>query len=125
MKGSTADVVVENFRAGVIEDLGFGYEAIRAIRPDVVYCSISGYGQTGPMQGAAAYDGAIQAASGMMSVNGHPETGPTRAPSRDTSMRLTSWDRPPISNRTEAELAKRSLSRCSALRVASWTIAGI
>ncbi len=74
----TADVIVENFRAGVIEDLGFGYEAIRAIRPDIVYCSISGYGQTGPMQGAAAYDGAIQAASGMMSVNGHPETGPTR-----------------------------------------------
>lgn len=74
----TADVVVENFRAGVIDDLGFGYEAIKKVRGDVVYCSISGYGQTGPMKGAAAYDGAIQAASGMMSVNGHPETGPTR-----------------------------------------------
>ncbi len=73
-----ADVVVENFRAGVIEGLGFGYEAIRKLRKDVIYCSISGYGQSGPMQGAAAYDGAIQAASGMMSVNGHPETGPTR-----------------------------------------------
>jgi CoA:oxalate CoA-transferase len=74
----TCDVVVENFRAGVIDDLGFGYEAIKAVRPDVVYCSISGYGQTGPMKGAAAYDGAIQAAAGMMSVNGHAETGPTR-----------------------------------------------
>jgi crotonobetainyl-CoA:carnitine CoA-transferase CaiB-like acyl-CoA transferase len=74
----TADVVVENFRAGVIVDLGFGYEAIAKVRPDIVYCSISGYGQSGPMRGAAAYDGAIQAASGMMSVNGHPETGPTR-----------------------------------------------
>lgn len=74
----TADVVVENFRAGVIDELGFGYEAVRAVRQDIVYCSISGYGQTGAMQGAAAYDGAIQAASGMMSVNGHPETGPTR-----------------------------------------------
>ncbi len=75
----TADVVVENFRAGAIEDLGFGYDAVRARRPDIIYCSISGYGQTGPMRGRPAYDGAIQAASGMMSVTGHPETGPTRA----------------------------------------------
>lgn len=73
-----ADVVVENFRAGVIENLGFGYEAVKAIRPDIVYCSISGYGQAGPMRGAAAYDGAIQAASGMMSVTGDKTTGPTR-----------------------------------------------
>lgn len=72
------DVVIQNFKAGVIDKLGFGYEALKAIKPDIVYCSISGYGQQGPKAGAAAYDGAIQASSGMMSINGHPETGPTR-----------------------------------------------
>lgn len=74
----TSDVVVENFRAGVIDKLGYGYEAVRGVKPDIIYCSISGYGQDGPKAGAPAYDGAIQAASGMMSVTGHPETGPTR-----------------------------------------------
>ena len=73
-----ADVFIQNFKAGVIDRLGFGYDALKAIKPDIVYCSISGYGQKGPRSGAAAYDGAIQAASGMMSLNGHPETGPTR-----------------------------------------------
>ncbi len=74
----TSDVIVENFRAGVIERLGYGYEVVRAAKPDIIYCSISGYGQDGPKAGAPAYDGAVQAASGMMAVTGHPETGPTR-----------------------------------------------
>ncbi|MGE0225565.1 MAG: CaiB/BaiF CoA transferase family protein [Acetobacteraceae bacterium] len=73
-----ADVVVQNFRPGVIERLGFGYEAMKAIRPDLIYCSVSGYGQSGPSSSAPAYDGAVQAVSGMMSVTGFPETGPTR-----------------------------------------------
>ena len=73
-----ADVVVENFRAGVMDRLGFGYEALKAVRPDLIYCAISGYGQTGPKAGTPAYDGAIQADSGMMAVTGFPETGPTR-----------------------------------------------
>ena len=72
------DVVAENFKAGTMDRLGLGYERLRALRPDLVYCSISGYGQRGPGAGAAAYDGAIQAASGMMRQTGHPETGPTR-----------------------------------------------
>lgn len=76
---ATCDVVVENFRAGVIKQLGFGYEDIRSVKPDIVYCSISGYGQTGPDSGRAAYDAAIQAASGMMASTGHPDTGPVRA----------------------------------------------
>ncbi|MEQ8485805.1 MAG: CaiB/BaiF CoA-transferase family protein [Pseudomonadales bacterium] len=74
----SADVVVENFTPGVMDRLGFGWEALRAERADLIYCSISGYGQSGPKAAQAAYDGAIQAASGMMAVNGHPETGPTR-----------------------------------------------
>ena len=73
-----ADVVVQNFRPGVIDRLGFGYEAMKAIKPDLIYCSVSGYGQTGPSSKAPAYDGAIQAVSGMMSVTGYPENGPTR-----------------------------------------------
>ncbi len=73
-----ADVVVENFRAGVMDRLGFGYAELKALKQDLIYCSISGYGQGGPKAGTPAYDGAIQAASGMMSITGHPETGPTR-----------------------------------------------
>jgi crotonobetainyl-CoA:carnitine CoA-transferase CaiB-like acyl-CoA transferase len=74
-----ADVVVQNFKGGVIDRLGFGYDDIRKIKPDIIYCSISGYGQTGPKAGVAAYDGAVQAASGMMSLTGTPESGPLRA----------------------------------------------
>src|SRR6056300_563563 len=74
----TSDVVVENFTAGTMERLGLDYQRLRQIKPDLIYCSITGYGQTGPKAGEAAYDGAIQAASGMMSQNGHNETGPTR-----------------------------------------------
>ncbi len=73
-----ADVLVQNFRPGVIDRLGFGYDAMKAIKPDLIYCSVSGYGQTGPSSVAPAYDGAVQAVSGMMSVTGYPENGPTR-----------------------------------------------
>ena len=73
-----ADVLVENFKPGVIKRLGFDYETVRAWRPSIIYCSISGYGQDGPRRSMAAFDGAIQASSGMMSANGHEETGPTR-----------------------------------------------
>jgi crotonobetainyl-CoA:carnitine CoA-transferase CaiB-like acyl-CoA transferase len=74
----TADAVVENFTPGVMERLGFGYESLKPHRPDLIYCSISGYGQSGPKSRLAAYDGAIQAASGMMSITGYPDSAPTR-----------------------------------------------
>lgn len=73
-----SDVFIQNFKGGVIDRLGFGYDAIREINPSIVYCSISGYGQQGPKAGAAAYDSAIQGASGMITTTGYPETGPTR-----------------------------------------------
>jgi crotonobetainyl-CoA:carnitine CoA-transferase CaiB-like acyl-CoA transferase len=73
-----ADVVVQNFRPGVMTRLGFGYEAVRAIRPDIIYCSISGYGQEGPHATAPAYDGAVQAVSGLMAITGQPDGPPTR-----------------------------------------------
>ena len=74
-----ADVVMENFRGGVMDRLGIGYKALSEINPNLIYCCISGFGQTGPFSHEAGYDGKIQALSGIMSITGHPETGPTRA----------------------------------------------
>ncbi len=73
-----ADVVVENFKAGTMERMGLGFEDLTQVKSDLIYCSVTGYGQNGPKAGQAAYDGAIQASSGMMSQTGHAETGPTR-----------------------------------------------
>jgi len=74
-----ADVVMENFRAGVMDRLGLGYAALSAVNPRLIYCAISGFGQTGPASNEAGYDGKLQAMSGIMAITGHPETGPTRA----------------------------------------------
>jgi len=73
----TADVLVENFRPGTIERLGFGPDRARAMN-DRLYCSISGYGTTGPRRDQAGYDTVIQGESGLMDVTGFPETGPTK-----------------------------------------------
>lgn len=74
----TSDVLVENFRAGVLDRLGLGYPVLRAENPRMVFCSISGYGQTGPDSHAAAFDGNIQAVSGMMAISGEPDGAPMR-----------------------------------------------
>lgn len=74
-----ADVVMENFRPGVMDRLGIGYEALSKINPRLIYCCVSAFGQTGPERLGAGYDGKIQAMSGIMAITGHPETGPTRA----------------------------------------------
>ncbi|MGI8329350.1 CaiB/BaiF CoA transferase family protein [Actinomadura scrupuli] len=73
-----ADVLLENFRAGVMSRLGFGWPRLRELNPRLVYCAISGFGQTGPMSQAPAYDQIIQGLSGMMSITGTPETAPLR-----------------------------------------------
>lgn len=73
-----ADVVVENFKAGTLERLGYDEARLRAWRPDLILCRISGFGQSGPRSGAAAYDQVVQAQAGMMSVNGTGEDGPTK-----------------------------------------------
>jgi crotonobetainyl-CoA:carnitine CoA-transferase CaiB-like acyl-CoA transferase len=70
-----ADVFIENFRPGVAERLGLGYEALATLNPRLVYCSISGFGQTGPYRARGGFDLMVQAMSGIMSVNG-PEDGP-------------------------------------------------
>ncbi|MGW7685389.1 CaiB/BaiF CoA transferase family protein [Kribbella sp. NPDC054772] len=73
-----ADVLLENFRPGVLERLGFPADALRSLNPGLVYCAVSGFGQTGPMRGRPAYDQIIQGLSGIMSVTGTPETAPIR-----------------------------------------------
>ncbi|KAA2235769.1 CaiB/BaiF CoA transferase family protein [Salinarimonas soli] len=75
---ASADVVLENFRPGVMDRLGFSVETLRARRPDLIYCAISGFGQTGPLKGNPAYDQIIQGLSGVMSITGTPETAPLR-----------------------------------------------
>ncbi|WP_420991688.1 CaiB/BaiF CoA transferase family protein [Cupriavidus sp. 30B13] len=73
-----ADVLVENFRAGVMEKLGFTWEALHAANPRLVYCSISGFGQTGPYRERPAYDMVVQAMGGLMSVTGENGGNPVR-----------------------------------------------
>ncbi|GAB5471071.1 MAG: CoA transferase [Rhodospirillales bacterium] len=71
-----ADVIVENFRAGKLEALGLGYEDLKAVKPDIVYCSITGFGQTGPKREHAAFDNTIQAYSGMLLQTGARDEEP-------------------------------------------------
>jgi formyl-CoA transferase len=74
-----ADVLVENFKIGTLEKWNLGYEAVLKERfPRLVHCRISGFGEDGPLGGFPGYDAIVQAMSGWMSVNGTPETGPTR-----------------------------------------------
>jgi crotonobetainyl-CoA:carnitine CoA-transferase CaiB-like acyl-CoA transferase len=73
-----ADVLLENFRAGVMARLGYDWDRLRTLNPRLVYCAISGFGQSGPMSAAPAYDQIIQGLSGMMSVTGTPDTVPLR-----------------------------------------------
>jgi len=75
---STATVLVENFRPGTLERQGLGYEALRAINPGLIYCSISGYGQTGPYAPRPGYDFVAQGESGLMSVTGEIDGEPQR-----------------------------------------------
>lgn len=74
-----ADVVVESFRPGVLERFGLDYESVRAANPDVVYCSITGFGHDGPYSQRPAYDPVLQAMSGLMSTTGYPDRPPVRA----------------------------------------------
>lgn len=75
---ATADVLVENFRPGVMDRLGVGQAVLRAANPKLIYCAISGFGQQGPMRGAPAYDQIVQGFSGVMSITGDQETAPLR-----------------------------------------------
>lgn len=73
-----ADVILENYRPGVMEKFDLDYESVSSYNDDVVYCSMSGYGQTGPYREYPAYDPIIQARSGIMETNGYPDLPPVR-----------------------------------------------
>lgn len=73
---ATADVFIENFRPGVVARHGLGEADIRAVRPDIIYCSISGYGQQGPWAARGAYDHVVQALTGMMMMSGSSADDP-------------------------------------------------
>src|SRR5262245_8548270 len=75
---ATADVLIENFRPGSLRELGFGYEQMAELNPRLVYCSIAGYGQTGPHAHLPGYDAVIQGEAGIMDMTGFPDGEPTR-----------------------------------------------
>ena len=73
-----ADIMIESFRAGTLARFGLGYDDIKAVNPDIIYCTISGYGRTGPMASKPGYDLIIQAYSGLMHLTGEPDGAPQR-----------------------------------------------
>ncbi len=76
----TADILIENYKVGDLKRFGLDYESLKAINPRLIYCSITGFGQTGPMAARAGYDGLFQASGGMMAVTGIPEGQPGAGP---------------------------------------------
>ena len=74
----TADVVVENFRPGVMERLALGHDELKKVKPSIIYCALSGFGQDGPLSKNPAYDQIVQGLSGIMSVTGDAESAPLR-----------------------------------------------
>ena len=77
-----ADIVIENYKVGDMARYGLDYESLRRLKPDTIYCSITGYGQTGPMKDAAGYDMAIQAIGGLMSITGESDDMPGGGPQK-------------------------------------------
>lgn len=77
---SEADVLIENFKVGSLEKYGLDYESLRQINPRLIYCSITGYGQTGPYRKRPGYDSVIQALGGLMSITGRPDEHPGGGP---------------------------------------------
>jgi len=77
-----ADILLENYKVGTLEKFGLGYEDLKKVNPRLVYCSVTGFGQTGPKRDHAAYDFMIQAASGLMSVTGERDGLPGAGPQK-------------------------------------------
>ena len=74
----TSDVLVENYRSGALGNLGFGYDNVKSIKPDIIYCSLTGFGQDGPKGSRTAFDNVIQAASGLMQSIGTEQSAPNK-----------------------------------------------
>jgi crotonobetainyl-CoA:carnitine CoA-transferase CaiB-like acyl-CoA transferase len=86
-----ADVLVQSLRAGVIEELGLGWERARQINPRLVYCSVTAFGTEGPFRDRPGYDPLMQAYGGLMSINGHPGQPPARVPVSIVDMGTGMW----------------------------------
>src|SRR5436190_4449210 len=76
---ASTDMLIENYRPGVMTALGFGYAALAQLNPRLIYASISGYGQTGPQRGKGGFDLIAQGVSGIMSITGEPNSAPVKA----------------------------------------------
>lgn len=74
-----SDIMIESFRTGAMDSMGLGYEHIKKVNPRIIYCSISGYGRTGPLKDKPGYDPMVQAYGGLMSITGEPGRPPVRA----------------------------------------------
>ena len=88
-----ADVLVENFRPGVLDKLGYAFDLIERRHPRRVLATISGFGRSGPYKDKGAYDIVVQAIGGMMSITGHPGMPPARPGADGKSLRLTRFNR--------------------------------
>lgn len=73
-----ADIIVENFKVGTLEKFGLGYEEIKKVNPEIIFASLSGFGQNGPLKSLAAYDNVIEAMCGIMEMTGFPDGIPTK-----------------------------------------------
>lgn len=73
-----ADILVENYRPGTMEKLGYGWDQLQKLNPQLIYCAVSGFGHSGPYTKRPAYDMVVQGMGGIMSVTGYPDGGPTR-----------------------------------------------
>jgi CoA:oxalate CoA-transferase len=133
---ATADVIVENFRPGVMDRLELGYEALRKFKRDLIYCAISGFGQTGPLKDNPAYDQIVQGLSGVMSVTGDKNSAPLRVgyPVADTVGGITAAFAVAAAlfrrqRNSEGELIDVSMLEATvvtmAWAVSNWLVAGI
>jgi CoA:oxalate CoA-transferase len=133
---ATADVIVENFRPGVMDRLELGYEALKKFKRDLIYCAISGFGQTGPLKDNPAYDQIVQGLSGVMSVTGDKNSAPLRVgyPVADTVGGITAAFAVAAAlfrrqRNSEGELIDVSMLEATvvtmAWAVSNWLVAGI
>ena len=78
----SADILLENFKVDTLQKYGLDYESLREVNPRLIYCSITGFGQTGPRRDLAAYDFVVQAMGGLMSVTGERDDSPGGGPQK-------------------------------------------
>lgn len=126
---ATADVVLENFRPGAMARLDLSAESLLALNPRLIYCAVSGFGQTGPLSEQASYDQIIQGYAGLMAMTGEPETAPVKAGLVvcDTTAAITAAFAIAASlvrrNATgEGEIIDVSMLDCALASMSSWVI---